>query len=152
MSYSDGEAAILTLIRAMPQFDDKNAVRDKWRVLTSGAAADYVVLRPGETQEAFDYAIGLGRARVLRSWRTVVEVWTRYIDDGDTAVRLQVLTQAVIDHLERYPTLNGLAGVTNARPVGVSNMLERWTEQDGPSWAVWEVYFDWQEEASISQV
>ena len=144
MSYPDGEAAILTLIQAMPEFDRRNAARADWKPLNSGASDHYVILKPGAWLNAAD---SLGGESAVTTWRTIIEVWQRWVDDGPTAVALQVLAQKVIEHLERYPSLGGeglLAWVA-----GGSEMQQRWLKEGGPMWAVWEVYIDWQEERFI---
>ncbi len=145
MSYGDGEALILARIRLMAQFDPQNSSRAKWGILNSGAAAQYAILRAAPFTNDYD---GLGHGHVRTSWRTVVELWQRWVDDGPTAVALQTLAQATLEHLERYPSLAGeglLAWVS-----GGGEMQQRWLKEGGPVWAVWEVYIDWQEERFIS--
>ena len=56
--------------------------------------------------------------------------------------------QTVIEHLERYPSLDA-AGLY-AWISGGGEMQERWLKEGGPKWAVWEVYLDWQEERFIA--
>lgn len=145
MSYPTGEAAVLTLLQAMPEFDRRNAARADWKPLNSGASDHYAILKPGAFTNAQE---SIGGEAAVTTWRTIIEVWQRWVDDGPTAVALQGLTQKVIEHIERYPSLGGeglLAWVA-----GGGEMQQRWTKEGGPMWAVWEVYIDWQEERFIS--
>lgn len=140
MSYGQGEAALLALLQAMPQFNRTNTSRADWKPLNSGASDHYVVLKPGEFTNGADSLAG----EALTNWRTVIEVWQRWKDDTPTALALQELVAAVIGHLERYPSLNGVALMAGI--AGGSDLQRRWIERGGPVWAVQEVYFDWQEE------
>ncbi len=145
MSYPDGEAAILALLQSMPEFDRRNTARADWKPLNSGASDHYAILKAGAFVNAPE---SLGGGSSVTTWRTVVELWQRWVDDGPTAVALQTLAQATLEHLERYPSLAGeglLAWVS-----GGGEMQQRWLKEGGPVWAVWEVYIDWQEERFIS--
>lgn len=143
MNYPHGEALIATLLDGMTEFATGTVTRQKWAVLNSGRAAQYAVLRPGAFSLGAD---GLGLSAGAQ-WRTVVELWQRWLDDGATTVALQELTMKVIDRLQQYPTLGDTTGrVVWAFVTGGGEMLERWVTDRGPSWAVWEVYVDWREE------
>jgi hypothetical protein len=146
MSYSDGEVLILGLLRNMAQFDTRNSGRARWGMLNSGAAAQYAILRAGPFEN--DYQ-GLGREQVRTSWRTIIELWQRYKDDGTSATDLQELMAAVIEYVEQYPDLGDAAIYAEPRTCG--DMQEVWrTGGDGPSWLKWEVNIDWQEERDIA--
>lgn len=141
MSYATGEAAILTLVRALSAYDSENSTRADWRPLTRGKAQYYAILRPGKwTSEQ------LTMGSNARSWRTVVECWRRYADDT-RPVALQDDVEAVAAQLEKYPTLNG--AVLDSMVTGGGDMVER-ELSNGSLWAVWEVYVDWQEEQDVS--
>lgn len=145
MSYADGEALILGLLRDMAQFDTANSSRAKWGILNSGAAAQYAVLRPGPWEA--DYQ-GLGREGVRTTWRTIIELWQRYRDDGASAIELQDLMSAVVEYVEQWPDLGG-AGIY-AEPQTGGAMLETWNKDGGVSWLKWEVTLVWQEERTIA--
>ena len=144
MSYSDGEAAILELVRALPNFGRSNATRGDWKPLNSGASAAYIVLRPGP----FTVIAETLNGESLRQWRTVIEVWQRWKDDTPTVVALEEHVSDVISHMEQHATLDGAALMANV--AGGSEMQNRWLNQGGPQWAVQEVYIDWQEERFYS--
>lgn len=141
MSYAAGEASVLTLLREMPAFDRANSARCDWKPLNSGQSDHYAILKPGAFANQSE-AIGAGAA--VTTWRTIIEVWQRWLDDGPTAIALEELVTAVIEHVERYPALGGAALL--AWVAGGSDMQQRWLNEGGPMWAVWEVWVDWQEE------
>lgn len=140
MSYPTGEAALLAILQAMPQFTRANATRGDWKPLNSGASDHYAVLKPGAFSNLADGLSG----ETVTTYRVVVEVWQRWVDDSPTLVALETLVGAVVGHVERYPTLAG-AGLM-ATVAGGGEMQQRWLREGGPMWAVQEVYVDWQEE------
>lgn len=146
MSYGTGEAALLALLARSTAFNRHNASRGDWKPLNSGASDHYAVLRPGAFTNAADGLSG----ESLTTYRTVIEVWQRWKDDGPTVMALQGHVAAAIEHLERYPTLDGAALM--AAVAGGSEFQRRWLTEDrsGPLWACQEVYIDWQEERFYS--
>jgi len=143
MGYPTGEAAILTLIRGLAAYDTNNSDRQDWKMLNQGKAAVYAVLRPGAWVNAQEASVTYHRA-----WTTVIEVWRRYIDDT-RPVTLQTDVQTVIEHLEKYPTLNGASGVISAMISGGGDMQER-ELNNGSLWAVWDIYCEWTEEKQVT--
>lgn len=144
MSYSDGETAVLRLLQEMREYSRANSSRGDWKPLNSGASDHYAVLRPGAFNNAADGLSG----EALTTYRTVIEVWQRWKDDGPTIVALEAHVSAVMEHLERYPSLAGAALM--AAVAGGGEMTRRWVTEGGPLWAVQEVYIDWQEERFYS--
>lgn len=145
MSYPDGEAQLLVLIQGMAEFDRRNTARGDWKPLNSGASDHYAIVKPGPFANVSET---LGAGSAVTTWRTIVEVWQRWVDDGPTVTALEVLVGAVVEHLERYPSLDG--ATLMAQVAGGGEMQQRWLKEGGPMWAVQEVYIDWQEERFIS--
>jgi len=143
MTYSVGEAAILTLVQALSEYNSQNSSRQDWKVLDSGKAAVYAVLRPGEWSNE-DTGMGMH----LRSWQTVVEVWRPYRDDTKP-LTLQDDVETIVAHLEQYPTLSGAADVVDAMVTGGGEMQEV-VRNNNVLWARWEVHIGWQEEKEIT--
>ena len=143
MGYPDGEAALLALIKAHAGYDGRNASRQDWKVLKSGASDHYAVLRPGPYTNA-DNGFGLA----LRTWRTVIECWRPYRND-EKPQDLQTDVMVLIEYLETYPRINSTAGVYEANITGGGDMVEV-TLENGSLWARWDIYYDWQEEKVIS--
>lgn len=140
MSYAAGEERIAELLRAMRQFDRANVGRGDWKPLNSGASDHYAILKPGAWTNSADGLNG----EALTEYRTIIELWQRWVDDSPTVQALEALTQAVVEHLERYPSLDEMCLM--ARVAGGSDVQQRWLKEGGPVWAVQEVYLDWQEE------
>lgn len=144
MGYADGEALILTLVKENAYFDSTNSSRGNWQLLNKGRDRTYAVLRPGSASFTDD-SIGLSRARV-RTWRTQVLVYHRYIDDGTTATGLQTIIGSLLTTLESETRL-GDTGTTirDAQVVGVEPMQEILDQGGGPLWLLWPINIDWQE-------
>lgn len=143
MAYSTGEAAILTLIRTLADYDADNTSRADWRILGQGASNKYIVLRPG-AWEGSQLAI----TTRARTWSTVVECWLRYVDNTKP-LSLQTEVETVMALLERYPTLNGASGVVRATVTGGDDMQEV-KREDGSLWAKWSFTVQWIEEKAVT--
>ena len=144
MSYPTGEAKLLALIQGMAEFDRRNSARADWKLLNSGASDHYAILKPGPFINSSE---SLGSGSAVTTWRTIVEMWQRWLDDGPTVLALEALVGAVIERLERFPSLEGVALMAGVS--GGGEMQQRWLKEGGPGWAVQEVYVDWQEERFI---
>ena len=143
MGYSVGEAAILTLVRAVTGFNSDNTARQDWKPLHSGKATVYVILRPGpwtpERMSSITYH---------DHWLTVIEVWRRYVDDTRPAL-LQDNVDDIVTQIRKYPTLNGASGVQGSDITGGPDMVE--VELKNSSlWAKWEINCEWTEETEVS--
>ena len=146
MSYSTGEAIVLAILRNMERYNWQNTSRGDWKLLNSGVSETYAIIKPGFFSNAWE-SIGDG-GLVLTTWRTIIEVWQRWVDDGPTITALEERVSEVIQKFDGYPTLDGTALIAFAS--GGGEMQQRWVKDGGPVWAVQEIYFDWQEEREIT--
>ena len=145
MSYASGEAAVLSILRLHADYNDKNTSRGNWKILDSGAAANYVVLRMGAaTNEAHT------TTSAMTTWATEIMVYRRYIDDGPSAIALQGDVQTLVEHLEKYPTLQG--AVTDAQVTTIGAMENIQMIANGPMWLRTIISLQWQEERDIIYV
>lgn len=147
MSYSDGEALILTQIQAATNFDATNTSRGKWGILNKGVSDHYVILKPGP------FIIeGETLTQKINRWRTVIEVWQRYKDDGTSMTDLEGYVEDIFDRINQYRKIGDSAGVVqDANITGGSEVTEQWRDRaDGPSWLKQELYLDWWEEDDIT--
>ena len=145
MSYASGEAAVLSILRLHADYNDKNTSRGNWKILDSGAAANYAVLRMGAaTNEAHT------TTSAMTTWATEIMVYRRYIDDGPSAISLQGDVQTLVEHIEKYPTLQG--AVTDAQVTTIGAMENIRMEAGGPMWLRTIVSLQWQEERDIIYV
>ncbi len=145
MSYASGEAAVLSILRLHADYNDKNTSRGNWKILDSGAAANYAVLRMGAaTNEAHT------TTSAMTTWATEIMVYRRYIDDGPSAIALQGDVQTLVEHLEKYPTLQG--AVTDAQVITIGAMENIRMDAGGPMWLRTIISLQWQEERDIIYV
>ena len=145
MSYASGEAAVLSILRLHADYNDKNTSRGNWKILDSGAAANYAVLRMGAaTNEAHT------TTSAMTTWATEIMVYRRYIDDGPSAISLQSDVQTLVEHIEKYPTLQG--AVTDAQVTTIGAMETIRMDAGGPIWLRTIISLQWQEERDIIYV
>ena len=145
MSYASGEAAVLSILRLHADYNDRNTSRGNWKILDSGAAANYAVLRMGAaTNEAHT------TTSAMTTWATEIMVYRRYIDDGPSAISLQGDVQTLVEHIEKYPTLQG--AVTDAQVTTIGAMENIRMEAGGPMWLRTIISLQWQEERDIIYV
>ena len=147
MSYGDGEALILTLIRLHADFDASNTARGNWKLLNSGNSAFYAILRPGVATFTTDSIGGLGGVVRTRSrhWRTEVMVYQRYVDDGTSLTNIEGHVSDLIDHIDQYPQLNDSSNIVRiGEAVGMGELVE--FPARAPKWLLWPIFVDWTEE------
>lgn len=108
MSYSAGEALLLTQIRAVSGLSSDNAYQATavgWKPLNRGKARNYVFLAPGSFERARVSVGGLGGSQGTHETRyiTYCEVWARSGTDYPGAIA-QVLSDvdAIITRLDQY--------------------------------------------------
>lgn len=146
MSYPAGEALILTALRAHANYSSDNTSRADWKVLNSGRAAFYVVIRMGETENA-----PLGFSSALTSWTTQLMIYQRYIDDGTTAENLQARVQEILEHMEKYNTLDDTTGTVVDSQVSTIGAMEKiQMVERGPLYARSIMNIDWREQRNIT--
>lgn len=151
MSYSTIEAAWLTRVRAMSQFDSGNSSRGKWGIRNSGKSNQYAIIKPG-TRVLVEEMAGLGGSRLWEN-QTIIQLWQRYKDDGDSATDLSALVDSVIDELEKYPYIGSQSsGVQSASITEVREMQQTFPRPDspGPNWLYVELVGVTHEEKSIT--
>lgn len=147
MSYSAGEALILTQVQNVSGFSANNTSRGKYGILNTGKAAVYAILRPGPFENAI-----VAPLTVHTDWTTIVEVWQRYKDDGSTLTDLEGNVQAILTRLNLY---RKLADTTNSIVDAVANIGSEPVEVTaqgggGPLWLKQEITVSWKEETSIT--
>lgn len=145
MSYSTGEAAILDVLRLHKAYSPKNTGRGTFGLLDKGGSDRYVILRMGA---AANEQLAITTAQT--TWTTELMVYRAYVDDGDSAVKLQGHVQEVIEHLEQYPTLNG--AVADSQIVTVGAMEQTMMVANGPMWLRSTIAIQWQEEREITYI
>lgn len=149
--YPDGEALILTRLRSVTGFtgttaSTENTSRGKWGLRNSGNSDHYAILKPGEfTRE--QGAMGMN----ISYFRTVIQVWQRYKDDGDTLTDLEGYVKAIINYFDQHRKISdGTNTIVEAFITGGSDVLQMQNRDGGIDWLRWDLYLDWQEHDVIT--
>jgi len=145
VSYSAGEALILTQIQAATGYSSVNTSRGKWSILNKEGVVTAVILRPGPFRE-------VTRSGARDSfWVTVAEVWHKYIDDGDSMTNLETDIDNILTRFRQYPHV---ADTTNTITVAIiregGELLRIPPPPDGPHWLMQELKIEWQEQSNLT--
>ena len=146
MSYSAGEALVLTRLREVSGFNTTpaNTSRGNFGILNSGAAAFYGILAPGPYSSEWE------TPTVRRwYWSTIIRVYQRYVDDGTRMTDLETNVQNVIDYFLKYQYLGSPTTILDAHPSSADQMQEIWSKDGGLSWLRWDVRIEWEEEQTV---
>ena len=128
MSYATVEAALLTLIQGMTDYDTNNTSQSDYRILGHGKA-QAVVLTPG----AFTRSTASPQWHRTR-WTINIEMYSLFTGDINTAgSTMRSKRQDIIDEIDKYPTLNDTSGVVLARITGGSE-YELWSIHSKQYW------------------
>jgi hypothetical protein len=112
MSYESVQSALVTQLENVTGFSSTNVSLGDYHVLGKGVSKA-IVLRPG----AFDLAYDSYGGAYAHRWDVLVELFEKYQDDSQVQNAIRDDRQAIIDRLAQYPTLDGTAGVLDARIV-----------------------------------
>ena len=142
MAYNDGEKLLLKRIQALDLFAQNNSARNNWKLLYSGNSDHYAILRPGSFQLRWisitDYIV---------TYTTVVEVWQRYTDDGDSQSNLGACVADIFSILA-YPNLGDSSQVLDSSIVDSSEPTEM--HGDNMLWLRWEINVQWEDITSVT--
>lgn len=128
MSYGSGKDLWLAAVRNVSGFNSTNTAYGDWRILNSGAAANYAVLRPGPYNRE---RMGLGGNR-RENASTVIQVFRNYQDPDDVTALIDVVN-TLLDGLEQQRVAgDGSGDVIAARIVEVREMQDQAETPDGP--------------------
>ncbi len=144
MSYIFGENLIATVIKTDDDFNVDNTDQAKWTFLNKGKSDHYAILKSGGTVPVF-ITPGVYQAEQ----RTIIEVWQRYKDDGDTAINLYGYVDTVLLLIQANKKLGDTTGVIQQSTVeAVEPVLEMWMSGGGPAWLRQSVIVLWHEQVS----
>jgi len=130
MSYSSVEAALLTVIRLMSGYTTTNTSAGDYRILNASSGKS-VILTPGAVV-AREVVAAPRRMRTV--WGINIELAIPFRGDVSTvATAVRTDRQALIDHVDKYPTLNSAAGVLTALIIGADEPGE-WEGVGGGFW------------------
>lgn len=112
MSFDTVADAILDVLRKHDHFSASNTSKYDYRVLAKGVNRA-VVIQYGGLEGARRVTSASGR-RVNTPWVASLELYVAYKDMNQIGKALVDEVQAVLDHMDAYPSLNGASGVINA--------------------------------------
>jgi hypothetical protein len=152
--YSDGEALVLAALRKHANYDSENTSRADWKILNSGKAPFYVILRPGPFTVEVQSIGGIGAnatATEVSHWVTQLMVYQRYIDDGTTATNLQARVAEIIAQIQKWRRLGDANDIVQrARVVSGDELVEVQQDQASPLYLRWILDVNWDEERTIT--
>lgn len=143
MSYSTGEALILTQIQAATGYSTANTSRGNWLILNKEGIVTAAILRPGPFTN-------LTRSGARDSnWRTVVEVWRKYSTDGESLTNLEADVENILTRLNQYPHMADTGNtITQAVVSGGGDVVRIPPPPNGPHWLMQELNIEWLEQSS----
>ncbi|MCI0439804.1 MAG: hypothetical protein L0177_11840 [Chloroflexi bacterium] len=110
MSFDSVAGALLSVVRLSESYDARNSSRYDYGVLRRGVKRA-LVLQYGGTAER---RVVQSPRRVHTSWLVNMELFVPYRSLDSVGKEVTEEVQALLDHMDRYPTLNGAAEVVNA--------------------------------------
>ena len=143
MSYSAGEARILALVRLCTGFSTTNTSQSDWKILSSGKDDNYSILRPA------GFGIEWVSISVYQAnYKTIIEVWQRYIDETTSKTTLYGHIAALFAILA-YPH-GGDNSMGDLTIRVAEEPKERWSKDGGPLWLSWDLEIDWNEQTQVT--
>ncbi|MGH9158200.1 MAG: hypothetical protein ACRD1K_20720 [Acidimicrobiales bacterium] len=137
MSYVTVETRVQSLLQGITgTFPVAASVsRGDYRVLDSGEAS-LAVLTPGNFDEG---RVGQGGAQIVeREWHVLIDLFRKYLDDGTSWQNFAADRDAVLQELERRPTLNSLDGIVGVALSADSDPGEVFDENDNGPFFIWQ--------------
>ncbi len=130
MSYATVEAALLTVLRLHANFDSNNSAQGDYRQLARGGTR-FVVLMPGSVPNREVIA---APRRMGTLWEIQIQLFVLFTGEANTSSSTLIADrQSIMDHLDKYPTINGLTGVTSAMVASVREP-EPWVGESRKYW------------------
>ncbi len=148
MSYSAGEALILTALQAITGsvWTVNNSGRGTWHMLNQGKADHYAIVKPGAFSSQF-----IAAAAIETDWQTTIEVWQAYVDDGSSLTNLEALTAAIITKFSQKKILDDTTGsIVDSYCSGGGEVQEMFTKGGGPAWLRQDIYINWKEIENVT--
>lgn len=146
MSESAGLTLIETQVKAVTGFSASNVSIMNWRVLNSGASNHYAIIRPGQVVRT-----GLTFTVKDNDYKTIVEVWQQYTDDGTTGTNLLGYVDAITSRLDQYRKIaDTTKTIRDMNVVEYGEVKEQWTKDGGLAWLSRDIVIQWQEEETVT--
>lgn len=146
MTYPATEALVLTQLQAVTGFSSTNTSRGKWGILNSGMSDHYGIIKPGAfTREQAAMSANEG------TYQTIIQVWQRYKDDGDSLTDLETNVDNIIRRFDQYRKLADTTNsVLDATITNGGQVEEMWNKDGGLSWLKQDLVVTWLEYDLVS--
>jgi hypothetical protein len=146
MSESAGLTLISAQVQASTGFSSANVDIGDWKLLNKGTSDHYAIIRPGPTTRT-----ALTLSVKDTQYRTIVEVWQRYKDDGATMTNLLGHVDNITTRIDAYRKLaDTTKTLRDANITGYGEVMEKWTRDGGVMWLERDIYIDWMEEEAVT--
>lgn len=102
MSFQNIIDDLKSVLKLLPEFDDKNVSFNDYRILSQGKERA-IVLTPGpfsQEPSTFDGDFTI-------QWEIKIELYIRYSNEPEVATRIAEYRDAIIEKVNQYPKLNG---------------------------------------------
>lgn len=142
MAYITGENLMATVIKTHDDFSAVNVAQAKWTFLNKGKSRHHIILKGGGSTPVF-----ITPTIYQTEHRTIIEVWVRYKDDGETATTLYGYVDKVkvlIQNSEQLADTSGI--IQNSSVESIGPVMEMWMSGGGPAWLKQEVTALWHEQ------
>lgn len=142
---------MLTVLRGVTGFTGTTAAtantsRGKWGLLNSGISDHYGILKPG----AFVRSQG-AMSMNISTFETIIQIWQRYVDDGDSLTNLEGHAKNVINYFDTKRKLGDSTGtIVDAFIDSGREVNERWSKDGALVWLSWDLVLTWQEHDLIT--
>jgi len=134
VSYITIEDGLSALINGLSNYNNsgtsQNLSQGDYRILGRGLSRA-VILQPGSIRER---EVAQSPRRMRTVWDIYVELYIPFTGEMSTiATALRTDRQELLDHLDKYPTLNGITGVIHAMIVR-GDEPRVWVGESGNWW------------------
>jgi hypothetical protein len=130
MSYTTMESGALTVLRLLSNYSSTNSSTGDYRILNQGVRRA-VIFEPGSILNRTHHAY----PRILSTtWEILISL---HVNWGGSPVeagsRIRTDRQEIMDHFDKYPTLNGVSGCIQSFIVS-SRQPEMWGGENNTWW------------------
>ena len=114
MSYDTVEAGLLSTIQLLSIYSSTNSSQGDYTILGNGVTRA-AILTPG----SFERSVQAIPRRMSTMWMATIELYVPFtVDISTIASSIRTERQTLLDHLDKYPTLNSTSGVVHAIAIG----------------------------------
>ena len=146
MSENAGLTLILTQVQNATGFTSANTSIGEWGILNKGTSDHYAIIKPGETER-----IPLTFTVKDNMYETIIQVWQRYKDDGDSLTSLLTHVDNITTRLDPWRKMaDTTKTIRDANVIGYGQVIEQWNKDGGVSWLSREISVEWTEEEAVT--